>query len=113
MKEISEENLAYLLELIATQIVAGASSVIIDVATLNSLGIVKPDGTTITIDNGVISANPVNVGIATTSTNGIAKPDNETIVVDANGTLRVNLASYSESELIALWAAAKAAVDNS
>ena len=56
-------------------------------ATANSLGAVKPDGTTITVDaNGVITGAST-VPIATTSVPGIVKPDGTTISVDANGVI--------------------------
>lgn len=113
MKYLSESNISYLLELIAAAIADGASSIIIDTATLQNLGVVKPDGTTITINNGTISAQPPSVSIATTSAVGIAKPDNDTLIIDNTGTLSLNESNFTETELNQIWAAAKAAVDNS
>lgn len=112
-KELSENNLNYLLGLIGDAIESGAESITIDKATLSTFGIVKPDGTTVTINNGVISASSSSVPIATVSVAGIAKPDNESIVIDNNGTLSLSASAYSTSELDTLWASAKAAVDNS
>ena len=60
----------------------------VPLATLASAGKVKPDGTTILIDeNGVISA-AVPVSIATTEKAGIVKPDGDTILIDEAGTIR-------------------------
>ena len=57
-------------------------------ATANTLGVVKPDNDTITIDsNGVLTATSQMPGVATTSTVGVVKPDGSTITVDGNGTL--------------------------
>lgn len=57
-------------------------------ATANTLGVVKPDNDTITIDsNGVLTATAQMPGVATTSTLGVVKPDGNTITIDGNGTL--------------------------
>ena len=58
-------------------------------ATTSSLGGVKPDGTTITVDaDGTIhGANTYILPEATTSTLGGVKPDGTTITVDADGTI--------------------------
>lgn len=57
-------------------------------ATANTLGVVKPDNDTITIDsNGVLTATAQMPGVATTSTVGVVKPDGTTITVDGDGTL--------------------------
>lgn len=57
-------------------------------ATANTLGVVKPDNDTITIDsNGVLTATAQMPGVATTSTVGVVKPDGSTITVDGDGTL--------------------------
>lgn len=113
-RELSESNINYLLSKIATAIKNGASNVTVDTATLQTLGIVKPDGTTITIDNnGVISANFPTIGIATTSVVGIAKPDNDSLTIDANGTLSINDTNYTNAELSQMWVTAKAGGSNS
>jgi len=58
-------------------------------ATTAVAGIVKPDGTTITVTNdGTISAD-VDVAVGTTSAAGIVKPDGTTITVDNTGTISV------------------------
>ena len=57
-------------------------------ATANTLGVVKPDNDTITIDsNGVLTATAQMPGVATTSTVGVVKPDGSTITIDTNGVL--------------------------
>lgn len=60
-----------------------------DIATDNKLGIVKPDGTTITIDEFGVLHGAMETPIATADTVGTVKPDNATISVAANGTLSV------------------------
>lgn len=60
----------------------------VPLATTAIAGKVKPDGTTILVDeNGVISS-AVTVAIATVQTPGIVKPDGNTILIDENGTIR-------------------------
>ncbi len=57
-------------------------------ATSTTLGVVKPDNDTITIDsNGVLTATAQMPGVATTTNVGVVKPDGTTITVDGNGTL--------------------------
>lgn len=57
-------------------------------ATANTLGVVKPDGSTITINsNGVLTATAKMPGVATTTKVGVVKPDGRTITIDSNGTL--------------------------
>ena len=57
-------------------------------ATANTLGVVKPDNDTITIDsNGVLTATGQMPGVATNATVGVVKPDGSTITVDGDGTL--------------------------
>lgn len=57
-------------------------------ATSDTVGVVKPDGSTITIDsNGVLTATAQMPGVATSATVGVVKPDGNTITVDGNGTL--------------------------
>ena len=57
-------------------------------ATSDTVGVVKPDNDTITIDsNGVLTATAQMPGVATTSTVGVVKPDGSTITVDGDGTL--------------------------
>lgn len=57
-------------------------------ATSTTLGVVKPDNDTITIDpNGVLTATAQMPGVATTSTVGVVKPDGSTITIDTNGVL--------------------------
>lgn len=58
----------------------------INQATSGSFGVVKPDGTSITISNGVISAATQTPATATSSTLGIVKPDNTTITIN-NGVI--------------------------
>lgn len=60
-----------------------------DKATTTELGIVKPDGTTITIDeNGVITgASTYELPTASTSTLGGVKIDGTTVTIDANGVI--------------------------
>lgn len=62
----------------------------VPIATTERVGVVKPDGTTITVDaNGLIKAA---VSIATTAVAGIVKPDGQTITVDANGLIKAAIA---------------------
>ena len=57
-------------------------------ATSDTVGVVKPDNDTITIDsNGVLTATAQMPGVATASSVGVVKPDNDTITVGADGTL--------------------------
>ena len=57
-------------------------------ATSDTVGVVKPDNDTITIDsNGVLTATAQMPGVATASTVGVVKPDNDTIKIDSNGTI--------------------------
>ena len=60
-----------------------------DVATTNHLGIVKPDGTTITIDeNGIITGNGgYTLPTASTDTLGGVKIDGTTVTIDENGVI--------------------------
>lgn len=107
MKDLSQENIQSLLNLIAQSIKDGKDSVTVSIATLQDLGIVKPDGSTITINNGVISANLPTVNIATTSVVGIAKPDDDTLTIDSSGTISLNTTNYTPTELIQIWNQAK------
>lgn len=62
--------------------------VTIPVATVEKAGIVKPDGTTLTIKaNGTLSAVVPDVDIATLTKAGIVKPDGTTLTVDGAGIL--------------------------
>lgn len=57
-------------------------------ATSTTLGVVKPDNNTITVDsNGTLTATAQMPGVATTTNVGVVKPDGNTITVDGNGTL--------------------------
>lgn len=57
-------------------------------ATSDTVGVVKPDNDTITVDsNGVLTATAQMPGVATTTNVGVVKPDGSTITVDGNGTL--------------------------
>lgn len=57
------------------------------IATTSAVGRVKPDGTTITVDNDGTIHGADSTPIATTSVAGKVKPDGSTITVDANGTI--------------------------
>lgn len=74
-------------EYVQAYVIEGTYS--LPIATTDVLGGVKPDGTTITIDeNGVISgASTYELPIATDSTLGGVMVDGETITVDENGTI--------------------------
>jgi hypothetical protein len=64
------------------------------VATYDSVGVVRPDGTTITIDpDGTIRAE---INIATETEAGIVRPDGDTITVDPDGTIRASI-GYASS----------------
>ena len=55
---------------------------------MGTLGVVKPDGTTITIlPDGTISAKQTELPVATTAKAGIVKPDGTTVTVQADGTI--------------------------
>lgn len=75
-----------------TTIVAAINSLNLEyfpIATTSNIGLVKPDGTSITIENdGTIHSREAS--IATSSVAGIVKPDNATINVDASGTISAN-----------------------
>lgn len=73
-----------------------------DVATTDSFGIVKPDGTTITINNGVISgSNQYELPVASTSVLGGVKIDDETIKIN-NGVISATVTNtdYSSTEQV-------------
>lgn len=58
------------------------------IATVDDVGTVKPDGTTITIDSdGTIHSSTYSLPPATTSALGGVKPDGTTITVDQDGTI--------------------------
>lgn len=70
----------------------------VPVATVDNVGLVKPDGETIVIsEDGVITANieVPEVNVATTSTAGIVKPDGTTITI-ADGVISAKAQSSSE-----------------
>lgn len=56
-------------------------------ATADTLGIVKPDNSTITIDEDGTLHGSAKVAIATTEALGIVKPDGDTITIDEDGTI--------------------------
>lgn len=57
-------------------------------ATANTLGVVKPDNDTITIDsNGVLTATSQMPGVATTTNVGVVQPDGRTITITADGVI--------------------------
>lgn len=62
---------------------------VVDVATNEKAGIVKPDGNTITVDeDGTLhGANTYELPVATVEILGGVKPDGDTITVDEDGTL--------------------------
>lgn len=62
----------------------------VPIATPEQVGVVKPDGTTITVNSeGLIKAA---VSIATTAVAGIVKPDGQTIRIDENGLIQAAIA---------------------
>lgn len=61
------------------------------VATNTTVGTVKPDTSTVTID----STGQLSVPTATAATKGLVKPDDATITVDASGLIKVNIATTS------------------
>lgn len=69
----------------------------VPVATVDNVGLVKPDGDTIVIENGVIRADidVPEVALATTSAAGIVKPDGTTITI-ADGVISAKAQSSSE-----------------
>lgn len=62
------------------------------IATQTTLGGVKIDGSSITINDGVISAHTISLAptIATSSSPGIVQPDNISILVNSEGIISVN-----------------------
>ena len=69
----------------------GGGSYTLPVASTTTLGGVKPDGTTTTVDeDGTIHAHDT-TSIATTTTVGSVKPDGTTITVDSNGVITANI----------------------
>lgn len=69
------------------------------VATSSTFGIVKVDGTTVTVADGVISSITGALPLATASTLGAVKPDNSTTFVDGNGVLTVVVPKATSSTL--------------
>ena len=63
------------------------SSTPVPLATNTSFGVCRPDGTTITAASGVLSAVTQTVPTATTSANGISRPDGTTISINGSGVL--------------------------
>ena len=61
------------------------------VATNTTVGTVKPDTSTVTID----STGQLSVPTATAATKGLVKPDDATITVDASGLIKANIATTS------------------
>lgn len=69
----------------------GGGSYTLPVASTTTLGGVKPDGTTTTVDeDGTIHAHDT-TPIATTTTVGSVKPDGTTTTVDSNGVITANI----------------------
>ena len=69
----------------------GGGSYTLPVASTTTLGGVKPDGTTTTVDeDGTIHAHDT-TPIATTTTVGSVKPDGTTITIDSNGVITANI----------------------
>lgn len=58
-----------------------------EVATTRKAGVVKPDGTTITVEEDGTIHGAQNVPIATTQQAGIVKPDGTSVTVDQDGTI--------------------------
>ena len=58
-----------------------------DIATSNDVGLVKPDGDTITVDSDGTLHGADQAPLATTEVAGKVKPDGTTITVDENGTI--------------------------
>lgn len=68
------------------------------VATSSTFGIVKVDGTSITVSDGVISFSGASIPLATSSTLGKAKPDNITTSI-SGGILSVSMPAATSSVL--------------
>ena len=67
-------------------------------ATSTTLGVVKPDNYTITIDStGVLTATAQMPGVATNTNVGVVKPDNDTITIDSNGVLTATKATQDSA----------------
>lgn len=68
-------------------------------ATSSTVGVVRPDNTTLTVNGGVLSAR-----VATVSQSGVVRPDGTTIKVDPNGRITVDknaLGLNNSSEIVA------------
>lgn len=61
-------------------------------ATSSTVGVVRPDNTTLTVSGGVLSAK-----VATVSQVGVVKPDGKTLQVDSAGVLSINTANVTTS----------------
>lgn len=72
----------------------------VDIATTTTVGTVKPDGTSITIDQDGTIHGADTVPIATTSVAGKVKPDGTTIEVDANGGINAKTATTSNLGIV-------------
>lgn len=70
----------------------------VDVATTSGLGTVRPDGTTITIDQDGTIHGADATQVATTSNAGKVKPDGTTITIDQDGTIHGASGSRSDWE---------------
>lgn len=76
----------------------------IPIATTEVAGKVKPDGSTITIDQtGTLTAAKQSIPLATAATAGIVRPDGNTIKIDAGGSISTSairsIAGYRQCEV--------------
>ncbi len=70
----------------------------VSIATTAAAGIVRPDGTTITIDQTGLIK--AAIAIATAQTAGIVRPDGSSITVDQDGTIHANVTdAYTKAEV--------------
>lgn len=89
-KCLDQTNTQYLLNKIKNKLNSEFTANEVTTATLSTFGKVKPDGSTILINNdGVISLTSDTVGIATNIQNGLLKPDDNTIFIKSDGTLHL------------------------
>lgn len=73
----------------------------VGIATTTTAGIVRPDGSSITVDpDGTIHASGGSANIASTSKVGVVKPDGATIDVKPDGTISVPTATNAQVGLV-------------
>lgn len=67
----------------------------VPVATSNSVGTVKPDGSTITVDPDGTIHGSAQVDVATTQAVGVVKPDGTSVTIESDGTIHAAASEFA------------------